>query len=547
MGKGRHPGVSAEQSTDARGKTIEISHGLDPPMSVYLALATGLFVWTAVTPAATALDPQAGCSPGSAIHVDKPPRISPDYVDVTIPPNIAPLNFVIHEPGQRYLVRIQSTQGRPIEIASRSGAIRIPPRQWSALLAANIGKPLLLEVRIQDKMGRWSQYQTVPNTIAAEKIDRYLVYRFMMPSSYFPKRMQICQRDLEGFGDRVVLDTRSYGNGCAHCHSFAANAPDPMVLGIRSTSFPSATLVARDGQVDRIAAKFGYTAWHPSGRVIAYSINDVRQFFHAASTEIHDVVDMDSAIVYYDLAAHQMRTVPALSDKQRLETYPAWTPDGKMLYFCSAPLSWTDKNTVPPRQYKQIRYDLMRIGYDVDADTWGPLETVLAAQQTGHSILLPRLSPDGRFLLFCMADYGCFPIFLPSSDLYLMDLRTAKVEKPPISSDAAEGWHAWSSNSRWIVFSSKRQAGLFTRPCLSHVDEKGTLSKPFVLPQEDPSFYESSYFVYSMPEFLVRPITVTPQALLKAVLGPAEISVNAVTGATPKPAETYTGGQGIVQ
>lgn len=89
-------------------------------MSVYLALATGLFVWTAVTPAATALDPQAGCSPGSAIHVDKPPRISPDYVDVTIPPNIAPLNFVIHEPGQRYLVRIQSTQGRPIEIASRS-------------------------------------------------------------------------------------------------------------------------------------------------------------------------------------------------------------------------------------------------------------------------------------------------------------------------------------------------------------------------------------------------------------------------------------------
>jgi hypothetical protein len=526
---------------------IEISHGLDSRMSVHLALAAGLLVWTALAPTATANDPQAGGSPGSAIRVERPPRISPDYADIALPPNIAPLNFTIHEPGRHYLVQIRSAAGQQIEIASRSGEIRIPPRKWSALLAANVGRPLLLEVKVQDDAGTWSQYRTVANTIAAEKIDRYLVYRFMMPSSYFPKRMQICQRDIEGFSERVVLDTRSYGNGCAHCHSFAANAPDPMALGIRSTAFPSATLVAHGGHVDRIAAKFGYTAWHPSGRVVAYSINDVRQFFHAASTEIHDVVDMDSAIAYYDVAARQVRTVPALSDKQRLETYPAWTPDGKMLYFCSAPLSWTDKNTVPPRQYKQIRYDLMRIGYDVGMDTWGPLETVLAAQQTGHSILLPRVSPDGRFLLFCMADYGCFPIFLPSSDLYLMDLQTARVDKAPINSDAAEGWHAWSSNSRWIVFSSKRQAGLFTRPYLSYVDEKGTLSKPFVLPQEDPSFYESSYFVYSMPEFLVRPITVTPEALLKAVLGPAEISVNAVTGATPKPAETYTGGQGIVQ
>jgi hypothetical protein len=547
MDKGYDPGVSPERDTDARGKTIKISHGLDFPMRAHLALATGILMWTASLHTATALDPQAGSSPGSSLSVDRPPRISPDYADITLPPNIASLNFTLHEPGQRYLVRIRSTQGREIEIASRSAEIRIPPAQWSALLAANVGRPLLLDVKVQDKAGTWSQYRTVTNTIAADKIDRYLVYRFMMPSSYFPKRMRICQRDIEGFGERVLLDTRSFGNGCAHCHSFAANAPDPMVLGIRSTAFPSATLYAHGGQVDRIAAKFGYTAWHPSGRVVAYSINDVRQFFHAASTEIHDVVDMDSAIVYYDVAAHQVRTVPALSDKLRLETYPTWTPDGKTLYFCSAPLTWTDKNAVPPKSYKQIRYDLMRIGYDVETDTWGPLETVLAAQQTGHSILLPRVSPDGRFLLFCMTDYGCFPVFQPSSDLYLMDLRTARVEKPPINSDAAEGWHAWSSNSRWIVFSSKRQAGLFTRPYLSYVDERGTLSKPFVLPQEDPSFYESSYFVYSIPEFLARPVTVSSDTLLKAVLGPAEISVNAVTGATPKPAETYTGGQGIVQ
>lgn len=488
-------------------------------------------------------------SPESPVAVARLPRITPAYAGIVIPPNIAPLNFAIDEPGERYAARIHSASGEPIELAAQTGEIIIPQKQWKNLLAANAGNDLFVDVYVKTQDGRWNQFQTIRNTIAEEPIDSHLVYRFMTPSSYFPKRMQICQRNLESFDEEILLDTESFGNGCANCHSFVNNDPDKMLLGIRSTSFASATAYVRDGRVEKIGAKLGYTAWHPSGRIVTYSINDVRQFFHTAQEEIHDVVDLDSLIVYYDVEKNETRTAPGLSDKKRLETYPAWTPDGTYLYFCSAPLLWEDMDTVPPKRYDEVRYDLMRIPYDVETDTWGALETVLSAAETGHSILLPRISPDGRFLLFCMSGYGCFPVYQPSSDLYMMDLETRTYRKAPINSEYAESWHSFSSNSRWIVFSSKRQGGLFTRPFISYVDANGEAHEPFVLPQAQPSYYESCYRVYSVPELIAGPVTVGTKALVEAIVSPMQISVNSITGATPKTnsTEAYPKGQSSVQ
>ena len=503
-----------------------------------------------VTCAALALGSCADEGPESPVAVARWPRITPDYAGIIVPPNVAPLNFTIDEPGERYVVKVYSASGKPIEVATRTGQIVIPEKRWKDLLTANAGGELSVDVYVKTEDGQWNRYETIANAIAEDPIDSHLVYRFMTPSSYFPKPMQIRQRRLETFDEEVLLDTRSYGNGCANCHSFVGNRSDQMLIGIRSTAFPSATVYAHDGRVEKIGAKFGYTAWHPSGRIVTYSINDVRQFFHTAQKEIHDVIDLDSLIVYYDVEKNETRTTAALSDKTRLETYPAWTPDGKYLYFCSAPLLWTDMETVPPRRYDEVQYDLMRIGYDVETDTWGALETVLSAKDTGLSILLPRISPDGRFLLFCMSRYGCFPVYQPTSDLYMMDLGSGTYWKTAVNSEYSESWHSWSSNSRWIVFSSKRQGGLFTRPFISYVNESGKTCKPFVLPQKQPSSYASCYHLYSVPELIAGPVTVGSAALLEAVVGPTSVSVvNSVTGATPKTGSTeaYPAGQSSVQ
>lgn len=471
------------------------------------------------------------------------PNITPDYSGIVIPPNIAPLNFRILEKGQAYHVNIHSDRGQAIEIADKTGSIRIPLRKWRALLNVNKGNEVFVDVYVKNKDKKWLRFQRITNTIAKEDIDNTLVYRFMKPIYNAWKYMGIYQRNLTDYDVSVVMHGRSFGEGCLNCHSFVGNASDTMTIGLRSATYGSHTLLARNGTVHKIGTKWGYTAWHPGGRLAVYSINKVRQFFHAGGMEVRDVVDLDSALACYHIDGNKVVCPAELADKSRLETYPTWSPDGRFLYYCSGPIIWQDRDTVPPENYDKLKYDLRRIPYDVESDKWGKAETVLAADETELSILLPRISPDGRFLLFCMCRYGCFPIYQPSSDLYLMDLATGKYRRLDINSEYSESWHSWSSNSRWIAFSSRRQGGTLTRTYFSYVDETGRVHKPFVLPQKNPAYYDSLLETYSVPELVRSRVKVSKSLLARIARSkPTEtVDIPIITGATPqtRPSEPW--------
>lgn len=482
-------------------------------------------------------------SPGRAA------AIRPDYSDTVIPVNIAPLNFSVEEAGSRYYVKIYSKKGPEIEIHSRSGKIIIPQNSWRELLEANRGQEVYFDIFVKradsgsssesaEKL--WSRFDSVVNRIARENIDGFLIYRRIDPVHSTWRKMGIYQRNLQGFDESIVLDNAYFGGGCVNCHTFCNNRTDKMLIGIRSPKYGSSTLLVDGSAANKIGAKFTYPSWHPSGRAAAYSINHVSQFFHTATDEVRDVVDLDSLLAYYLVETGQVKTAPAIARKERLETYPTWSPDGRYLYFCSAPKHWTEKTAIPER-YNEIKYDLVRISYDVESDKWGELETVLSAQDTGLSILLPRISPDGRWLLFCMCDYGCFPVYRASSDFYMIDLKAAaqngryEYGRLSINSDQSESWHSFSSNSRWIAFSSKRNSGVFTRTYISYLDEQGRAFKPLLLPQKDPSHYDSCLWTYSVPELVAEPVRVVKEDLGRVARGPEKAPVDLpVTMATPK-------------
>lgn len=453
--------------------------------------------------------------PASAEAVPRPPRIRPDYTEIVIPPNIAPLNFVVGEDGRRFAVRIHGPSGNPIEIAGRSAAIVIPRRPWRSLLEANRGRDLEWEV-FAETDGKWRRYQTIVNRVAEHEIDGHIVYRLVGPIHSGWSEVAIWQRNLETYEESPVIDGCSFENGCVNCHSFAANDPSRMLVGMRSDPFGSATLLAENGQVTKLATRFGYTAWHPSARIAVYSSNMTRQFFHDTGPELRDVIDMKSTLAYFCPDTRESRSVPGASDERQLATYPAWSPDGKSLYYCRAPMLWTEKDGVPPERHAEVKYSLMRMSYDLDTDRWAAPEMVLSAEKTGRSILLPRVSPDGKFLLFCMCAYGCFPVYQPTSDLYLMDLATGQYSQCPINSPFSESWHSWSSNSRWIAFSSKRCGGTFTRCFLSYVDETGKTHKPLIVPREDPEFYDSFLKTVSVPELVTGAVPIGAAAMTRA-------------------------------
>ncbi len=477
-------------------------------------------------------------------------RIHPDYSDAVIPPNIAPLDFQIQEKAARYFVRIRSARGRDIEIASRSGEIVIPEKNWHELLAGNLGQQLTFEIFVEsqtrDRSGeardRWWRFNAFNCSIAEENIDNYLAYRRIHPVHAVHRDVGVYQRNLEGFDESTVLTGRYFDGGCVNCHTFCNNRTDRMLISTRTQKYANAAIIVEDGTARKVGATFGYSSWHPSGKILTYSMNKVVLFHHSVGEESRDVMDLDSLIAYYVVGSQTIKTAPNLSRKDRLETYPTWSPDGRFLYFCSAPLTWTDRTAIPP-QYKEVRYDLMRIAYDADRDEWGELETVVSGKDAGRTVLLPRVSPDGRWLLFCMSEYGCFPVYQRSSDLYMIDLEAARqtgrfeYRRLDINSDESESWHSWSSNSRWIAFSSKRGSGVFTRTWLSYIDPDGAAHKPFLLPQKDPTHYDSCLWTYSVPELVTSPVQVTKESLGRVARSSDKVSVELpVTTASPKAA-----------
>ena len=446
-----------------------------------------------------------GCNekPGNDIKgSDKTVSLFPDYAGITVPPNIAPLNFRIQEPGEKYFVRMQAGDD-VIEISSKDGKIDIPQKRWRSLLDRNKGKYITIDVFIKNK-GGWVRYPAIKNFISDDEIDQYLFYRLLYPGYELWKEMGIYGRDVTSFRERPLIENKSVYHNCMNCHSFNQNSPDTYMFHIRGDR--GGTIIYKNGKVKKVNVKTKqmmsagvYPSWHPNGNLIAYSTNKIKQLFHAQGKKFIDVFDLKSDLVVYDITNDKVFTDTVIASKKYMETFPCWSPDGKYLYFTRA-MQRTDTTF-----YKDIRYDLCRVPFDEKERAFGKPEVIYPASKFGKSVTLPRVSPDNRFVMFTLSDYGTFSIWHPEADLYLLNLKTMEVKRLGVNSDDVDSFHSWSSNGRWFVFSSKRLDSQCARPFFAHIDTLGNTTIPFVLPQKEPDFYNSFLKTYNRPELVKGP------------------------------------------
>jgi hypothetical protein len=438
--------------------------------------------------------------PGNVTTSEELPPIYPDYADVTIPYNIAPLNFLLRNKPDVVEIKLK---GAIKEILIRdSYKIQFSLKTWKSLLEAEKGNTITVQIKAKTRKG-WIQYAPFHWYVTSEAIDPYLSYRLIEPGyEVWNNAIQVRERNIEHFGERIIADNNLTGNACMNCHIYGNQDPNLSFLHVRGAK--GGMILNRNGQFRKLNTKAAgmsspvvYGNFHPSGRYGVFSTNHIIPAFHTFRSERLEVYDTESDLVILDFDENKI--IPFPSDTmpgKPFRTFPVFSADGTSVYYCEAPF------VTLPDDIHNLMYSLYRIPFDTATRTFGnKVDTIVNAVETGKSVCYPRTSPDGKYLLYTVANYGTFPIWHREADLQLIDLDMGEInELPEVNAACSDTYHSWSSNSRWFVFASKRDDGIYGKPYFAYIDEQGTAHKPFVLPQQDPALYDYTLKSFNIPE-----------------------------------------------
>ncbi|MCF0202459.1 MAG: PD40 domain-containing protein [Bacteroidaceae bacterium] len=467
--------------------------------------------------------------PQDAQQENRTPRIFPEYADVTVPCNICPLNFAVREDASEAVARLTAADGTQ-QVYGDGNKIVIDETEWKEMLEASKGKSIKVEV-YANANGKWHAYKPFCINVATDTIDRYISYRLIQPSYVAYEKLVIAQRDLTTFEEKEIYNNMSVSTDanaqCINCHSYRNFKTDQMLFHMRQAY--GGTMIVQGSELKKVDLKTDktisagvYPAWNPAYNIIAFSTNKTGQQFHTNDNAKVEVMDTESDLIIYDVDKNTVSIVSELRDE--LEVFPTWSPDGNTLYYCSAHLQnvsdSTDLDKLIHENYQRLFYDIYAIDYDNSTKTFSNKRKIYNSAAIEKSASLPRVSPDGRYLLFAQGNYGCFHVWHKEADIMMLDLTKLDKENPDnniainlkaMNSPRSESYPTWSSSGRWIMTASRRDDGNYTRPFIAYFDRQGKVHKAFELPQADPDFYTDFTCSFNRPEFMVEPVKISPQ------------------------------------
>lgn len=451
--------------------------------------------------------------------------IYPDYRDIIIPPNIAPMNFmVVDADASEFVV----TMADLVCGANEDGKLDIDTTAWRTILQQYKGKDLEVRIYAHREQG-WVRHQSLRWHVAEEPIDSFLSYRLIEPGYELYRQLGLYQRNLTNFTENIIYENnREYdddNNHCVNCHNYQNYSTDHMLFHVRASH--GGTVIINGTEAHKIAIKHDsiiaagvYPSWHPTLPLIAFSTNRTGQVFHIYHTEKIEVLDTSSDLLLYDAEHNTVCNVIRSSDA--LETFPCWAPDGSRLYYCCAQQQQsmadsTDMSVV--MRYDSLYYDIYSLPFNPATRQFGEPRLEVNASTINKSTSVPRISPDGSYLLFTFGDYGQFHIWHKSADLWVKNLNSG--EAYPLTdanSPEAESYHTWSSNGRWIVFASRREDAAYSRAFIAYFDKEGHAHKAFLMPQHDPEHNLRLLKSYNVPELTRNAVQISHEAINHTVL-----------------------------
>ncbi len=431
------------------------------------------------------------------------PRIFPDYAGVTIPVGIAPMNFNVEDDDAEY-VYVKVTGSKGGEMEANGDFARFDAGDWHELTALNAGGDLRFDVYVRKKGGEWHRHAPFTMHVSDVPLDDYgVIYRKIAPGYQTFSKIGIYQRDLSSFEETPVLEETAVEGKCMNCHYSNRGSADQFTVHVRGKN--GGTILRKgdclrylNTKTPETAGNATYGYWHPDGRYIAFSVNKIVQNFYLSPEHNIEPWDVVSDLIILDTETDRVITSPLVATPD-CETSPAFSPDGRKIYFCKA------EAVEMPAEYDSLKYSLCSIDFDAATGSFGSrIDTIVAADAIGKSISLPRPSYDGKYLMYNVTDHGTSPIHHADADLWLMDLASGETRPmTELNSDRSDAYHNWSSAGGWFLFNSKRLDGMYGNLYLSCIGSDGKATKPFLLPQENPrKYYSEALHSFNAPDFI---------------------------------------------
>lgn len=441
--------------------------------------------------------------------------------DSVFPPNLCP-PYVEWEDPRNNLWQVAVEMGGDAErltFLTNWRRWRFPTKVWRRVVANAVNRDASVQVKGLNlrmggqRMGSVQASEVVHFRVSRDPVDNYIVYRLVPPPFSSFKTPDLFIRDIREDEPRVFLSARR--RYCVNCHTFSSKRGDSgkLALQVRSLAAPGQKLPVYLGVYDidrrkgyRIKLPFEiqmttFMSWSPDGSKLAFSANQKIAALKPILYETQLAGMSTSDVAILDLTRDETYLLPGASDPNFLEIYPRWTPDGNSIVFSRSPTGFHPAN---------IPFELYTISF---ADGEGGVARVVEGPSgNGRSNYFPRFSPDGKWLSFCQSDGG--DLIRSSSDIFL---KPGNLKGPAHGLEcnapyAADSWHSWSSNSRWLVWASKREGGVYAYLYLTHIDEDGHASPAVPLPikeRPDASF--------NLPEFVSHDPRIRETDLFEAI------------------------------
>ncbi len=431
------------------------------------------------------------------------------------PPNLCAPNVTwVDAEDDLWLVRIEA-RGVRRQWLSRERTLTIPDEAWAEIVKSP-GMPVRIEVRGIRRSGFAGKARPEVNVarltccVSFDPADPVVVYRLVDPPFLNVKTPNTYFREIAKREPKVLVDSR--GKYCVNCHSFSNSSGTEGTLALQVRDIGSATSGSvsylsfcdlAKGKGYRVSMPFPvqmttFMAWSFDGTRIAFAANQDLASFAPFVLETQNTMQSESDIAVIDTRTWTARLVPGASEPGVIETFPSWTPDGSKIVFCSGPA----KRPEP----------LTRFALRIVPAEGGVAKPIPNIPDDNASRVYPHFSADGLWLMFTQTAGGA--LVKPTSDLYIMPANFSEAPRKLECNSpyAADSWYSWSSNSRWIVFTSKRDDGIFARLYLAHIDTDGRASPPVRLPISD-----EPRMSFNIPEFVTSAPTVTDRQVFDSI------------------------------